>query len=389
MRRLPATFLLFSLLLAAETTAILPFGNTSTNSSLDWIGESIAEALAEALSAEGLLIVDHGRRDEAYRRLALRPYADITRASVIKIGEQLDVDSLIYGQFQTTPGEAGGRPSLRITMRVLDLRRLRQSPEFENQGRLDDLSALQSQLAWRAMKHLTPGSALSEEEFRRRRNPVRVDAMENYIRGLRAASAEQKYRLLSQAARLDPNYWQPSLRLGLMQLEKKDWRVAADWLKRVPPSAVRYREAAFYLGICRFQLADYSAAQAAFRAVLDTIPLNEVHNNLGAAQSRAGLPEALDNFRKALEGDSSDPAYHFNVAYALWKNGEYTAAADGFRAVLDRVPNDQDATLLLGKCISKAGPRPGDRRTEGLERLKTTYEEGVYLQLKSLVEKGR
>lgn len=388
MRRFFAAYLSFSCFVAADTTAILPFGNTSGNANLNWIGESIAETLNEALSGEGLLVVDRERRDEAYRRLTLRPYAKITRASVIKIGEQLDVDNILYGQFfrEADPSDAD-KPALRISLRVLDLKRLRQSPEFSESGKLDDLSALQTHLAWQALKYLLPDTAMSEDEFRRRRSPVRVDAIESHIRGLQALSPEQRLRYFSQAARLDSAYWQPALQLGRLHMGKKDWRVAAEWLARVPASAPRYREAAFFLGVCRYNAADYAGAQAAFRAVLESIPLNEVYNNLGAALSRTNSPAAIENFRKAIEGDDSDPVYHFNLGFALWKKGEFDAAADCFRAVLDRVPSDQDATLLLGKCLKRAGPRPGEPRSEGLERLKFRYEEMVYLQLKSMVEK--
>jgi len=54
--------------------------------------------------------------------------------------------------------------------------------------------------------------------------------------------------------------------------------------------------------------------------------------------------------------------------------------------VLDRSPDDQMATLLLGMCIKKQGPRPGDARLETLERLKTNYEERAYWELKALVD---
>ena len=64
---------------------------------------------------------------------------------------------------------------------------------------------------------------------------------------------------------------------------------------------------------------------------------------------------------------------------------DFTAAVDRFRAVLDRQPDDQNATLLLGMCLRKQGPRAGDARLEALERIKTNYEERAYLQLKSLV----
>ena len=118
------------------------------------------------------------------------------------------------------------------------------------------------------------------------------------------------------------------------------------------------------------------------------MPLNEVLNNLGAAQSRRNLPEALDSFAKALEGDSSDPVYHFNAGYALWKQGKFEAAAERFRAALDREPSDGEATLMLGRCLKKTPFRPADSR-ENFERLKTNYEESAWWQLKAVLEPGK
>ncbi len=114
------------------------------------------------------------------------------------------------------------------------------------------------------------------------------------------------------------------------------------------------------------------------------MPLNEVFNNLGVAQSRRGLPDAIANFRKAVEGDSTDPAYHFNLGYALWKQGKYAEGADSFRAVLDRNPQDQEATIMLGRCLKGGAGKPPALK-EGLERLKTNYEESAYRQLRALL----
>jgi len=119
------------------------------------------------------------------------------------------------------------------------------------------------------------------------------------------------------------------------------------------------------------------------------VPLSEVFNNLGAAQNRRNLPQAVESFRKALEGDPNDPMYHFNLGYALWKRGDYAAAADRFRAVLDRQPDDEMATLMLGLSLKKQNTRAGDARLETLERLKNNYEERAYLQLKALVNPSK
>jgi len=156
----------------------------------------------------------------------------------------------------------------------------------------------------------------------------------------------------------------------------------------IGPDEVESHQAAFLLGLALFQSSDYAGAQKALQAIAAAVPLSEVYNNLAAAESRRNLPQAIDDFRKALDGDSSDPLYLFNLGYALWKKGDFAGASEHFRAALERDPDDSMATLLLGRCLKKQGLRAGDSadaRLQGLERLKTTYQERAYRQLKGLL----
>jgi tetratricopeptide (TPR) repeat protein len=362
-------------------------------SSLDWVGESIAETIREALASRGVVVLDREDVLEAYRRLRLRPGLEPSAASILKLGDTMDVEQILSGTFSVTANSGGeSKGSLKIFARIADRRRMRQSPEFRETGALEDLATLEAHLAWRAIQFVAPQSAPSESAFRSLRANIRLDAEESYVRGLLAGSSDQKEKYFLQAARLDPSYAHPSFQLGLLHLARKEYRPAADWLERVGSSDVHYREANFYLGLARLETGDAAGAQKAFQVITAAVPLSEVFNNLGAAENRRNLPQAVDDFRKALDGDPNDPDYHFNLGYALFKRGDFTAAAERFRAVLDRVPDDQMATLLLGRCLKKQALRPGsdarspDARLQTLERLKRNYQERAYWQLKSVLE---
>jgi len=229
-------------------------------------------------------------------------------------------------------------------------------------------------------------AAPSEADFTSHHPATRVDAIENYIRGLVAANPEEKHRLFTQAVRLDPAFSQPCFQLGKLHFGKKEYKPAAEWFQKVSPADVHFREANFLLGLCLYQTGEFSLAQNAFQIVARSVPLNEVFNDIGAAQSRRNLPEALENFKKALDGDPSDPAYQFNVGYALWRRGEFEAGAERFRAALERDPQDDEAAAMLDRCVKRSGPRLGDTRTERLERLKTNYEESAWWQLKAALQ---
>jgi len=372
-----------------ETFLVLPFFNLSKSTNIDWVGESISETIREALATEGTLTIERDDRREAYRRLSMRPNSHLTKASIVVVAESLDADQVIYGTFELIPPTEvppKGRGSLRIIAQMLDLKKMKLGPEYLEVGALEDLAKLQTHLAWQTLQFTLPDKSPSEQEFLKQQPAIRLGALENYVRGLLAASADQKLKLFMESVRLDPKYSQANYQLGRLHWQRKNYKLATDALVQVNPADEHYREANFILGLCRFQTADYAGAQSAFQLVAGAVPLNEVWNNLGAAQSRRNLPEALQNFQKALEGDSSDPDYQFNVGYALLKQGNYAAAADRFRAVLDRDPGDVEATTMLGRCLKRSPISGSEPRAQGLERLKNSYEETAYRQLKAVLE---
>ena len=388
-RLLFSTFGLFAAA-SAQTIVILPFTNRSDTPNVDWIGESLAENLREVLYADGFLALDRKSREEGYRRLSLRPGAELTKASILKIGEELDADRVISGGFEIEEMEdeqSSTASTLSISAQVIERTQLRQSLPFKVAGRLEDLPGLQHRLARQIEDYLGGGSqpALG----RARPKAVRLDAMENYIRGLMADDPDKKHRFFTQAARLDEGYSQPRFQLGKLNWERKNYRVAAGWLERVSRGDPNFGEALFFIGLSRYHLGEYERAAAAFWEAAELVPLNEVWNNLGAAQSRLNRPEALESFRRALEGDPLDATYNFNTGCALWRKGEYEQAADRFRAVLDSRPEDSTAMTMLGRCLKRTGPARSETRVQTLERLKLNYAELAYRQLQaSLAKKG-
>jgi tetratricopeptide (TPR) repeat protein len=391
MPRALALFVLVCGALRADTVLALAFFNHTKSPNLDWIGESIAESVRDSLASEGLLVLDRADRLEAYRRLSLKPGAELTHASVFKVGVSLDASRVVYGFYELTPPETGNaqsKGSLRISARVLDVKQTRQGPLIDETGAVEDLAALEVRLGWKVLQQLNPKGAPSEDEFIRARPPVRIDAVENYIRGLLSSTPEQRHRFFTQAARLDEHYSQPCFQLGKIYWEKKDYRIAAGWLARVARSDPHYLEAQFFLGLCRYYTSDFQGAEQSFQTVAAAVPLNEAFNNLGVAQARLdNSAGAVASFKKALEGDSADPDYHFNLGYRLWRMGQYDAAIESLRAAVARNAGDTEATSILGRALKREAARPGDPKLDDRERLKTNYEENAYRQLQAELKK--
>jgi tetratricopeptide (TPR) repeat protein len=319
--------------------------------------------------------------------LGLRRYVRLTVASVMEAAVNLSADTAVFGQFETTEQASGAdaRRSVRIRASLVDVRRVRKLGEFDLSGHLDDLSALQTRLCWEILRAIGAAGLPDEQQYLQAHPPVRLDALESYVRGLLASTPDQRMKLLANAARLEPGFSQPCFQLGRLYFTRREYRVAAEWLAKVKQGDLRSREASFLLGVSRHQTGDFRGAMEAFEFVSRTVPTAEVLNNLGAAQLRAGLPGATDTLRKAIETDPAEPEPHFNLGYALWREGDYAAAAESFRAVLQRNTDDATATLLLGYCLRQQQPRPGDPRTDGQERLRMEYRESAFLALKSML----
>jgi tetratricopeptide (TPR) repeat protein len=258
-----ALFLICCSVARAENVLALPFFNHTGSTSLDWIGESISETVRDALVSEGVLSLDREDRLEGYRRLSLRPGAELTHASILKIGDLLDASLVIYGSYELLPADAAAksqsRGSLRITARIVDLKGMHQGPPFSEIGAVEDLATLEFRLGWQSLQQLEWKGVPSEEEFLKARRAVRLDAMESFARGLVATTAEQRHLFFTRAARLDEHYSQPCFQLGKIYWDKKDYKIAAGWLERVARSDPHYFEAQFFLGLCQYNTGDFAA----------------------------------------------------------------------------------------------------------------------------------
>jgi tetratricopeptide (TPR) repeat protein len=362
----------------AGSAAVLPFTNVSANPTpgSEWIGESIAEALRQALIARGSPVIARPDVMEAYTDLRLRPSAELTQASVLKLGQALNADDIVYGSYRVDlPGGM-----LTIQAVVSDRAKAQLSAPFLEAGPLAELDRLEAHLNWRAIGLIAPALTPPEADYRTLRPPVRLAAEEAFIRGW-ITGPDQRETFYQQAARSDPAFARPVLELGKIELARKNYKAASEWLSKVNAANPHYPEANFYLGVAKFRESDYASAQAAFERITESLPAAEVFNNLGVAESRRGSLHALSSFREALDINPSHPDYHFNMGFMLFKTGQFEAAADRFRAVLDRNPSDQTATILLGRSLKGEGLRKGnsaDARFELAERFREVYEEPIF-----------
>ena len=361
---------------AGQTVVIFPFENTSQAPGLEWISESFPELVGQKLStASGFYVVSREDRLYAFDRLGIPASARPSRASVIRIAQEMDADYAVVGRF-TYDGQ-----TFTATAQILDLERLRLGPEVKESGELTHLIDIERGLAWDVLQSVTKNLAVSRNDFVNSSAPIRLDAFENYIRGMTAGTAAEKTDRLKKAIKIDPGYSAALLQLGKAYFDAHNYTEAMNWLGRLPLNDPLAREGQFYLGLSALYLGQYDRAAQAFTFVSQKLPLIEVFNNLGVVSGRRGLKDASDYFQHAVDADPSDPDYHFNLAVALTRNGDTAGAQRELREALRLRPNDAEAKSFLATVSAgaKLAKLP-------LERIKTNYDEASFRQLALEIE---
>ena len=387
-RLLPFAFFFLAGLAQSATVLVLQFHNDSQHSDLNWVGESIAEILRVEFSANDQIVLSRDSRAEGLRRLGLRLDVQFTKATIIKLGQSLDVDYVCFGTYDATlsPGDSELRnSSVQIAARFIDLRKMRDGPELSEAGKLTDLSRLQEHLAWQSLKFLEPGANLPAEQFMTYGKFIRLDAQESYVRGLLSSRGEQQKKWFTQANIIDSHFVGPIFELGKLAYEQKDYRLAAVWFGRIPASDSRYTDARFRMGLSAYNANDYTGAANYFREVVKTVPLNEVYNNLGAAEEQTGLSSAVLDLRKAVEGDPNDMIYRFNLGEALLRTNSFDEAVSMLQMVVDRDGDDTQARTLLDRARRRESS-PSNARPLAPARLKQNFDETAYRQLKAMLQ---
>jgi Tfp pilus assembly protein PilF/TolB-like protein len=358
---------------ASQMVLIMPFENASGNPGLDWLGEAFPEILGARLSSRALFVVSRQDRLMAFDRLGIPASAKPSRATIYQVAQALDADYVLMGDFSYDG------TTLLAHARLMDMGRLRLSPDLTETGPLEGLITLQTALAWDVFHALKPGGP-GKEQFLAQFPAMRVDALENYVRGVTAGNDQEKVKRFKQAVALEPDNSPALLQLGKTYYSTRDYVSAATWLEKVGRKDPAFNEAQFYLGLSAFYGGQMEKAELAFAGLAQRLPLTEIYNNLGVVAARRGQTRALSHFQRTVRTDPNDPDYRFNLALALYRAGDSQGAARELRAAL-ALHNDAEAKSLLESINS--GVKPARLP---LERIKRNYDESGFRQLALEIE---
>jgi tetratricopeptide (TPR) repeat protein/TolB-like protein len=358
---------------------VLPFENRSGNVSLNWIGDSFPDTLNKRLSSAGFLTISRDDRVFALDHLGLPPDFKPSRATTIRIAQQLDANFVLVGSYKV----AGDRIS--IQAQVLSVDELRLSPPVQDSAELARLYDAENAVAWKLARVLDPHFAVAEQTFLAApgAGTIPLPALEDYIRGDNATSPAERLKRLQAAVGIAPEYAAALLSLGKAQYANRDFEDAAATLAKVPQTDRLALEANFYLGLARFNSANYAGAQQAFEFVATRLPLTEVLNDVAVALSRQGK-SGVEMFQRASAADPSDEDYHYNLAVALFRNGDTAGAIRETDTALKLKAADNEALELQSRLkVAAPGSRLDANASNGfspLERIRRNYAEAGFRQ---------
>jgi len=339
---------------------VFPFENAGASPRLDWLGEGLEELTIQRLSAAGQQVYSHAGRTGELERSGLPPNAKLSRASMLRIAQNLDADFVVFGRF-TSDGQ-----SLSVESQILRVNPARLLAAVRETGPLDSLMDLHLRLLWRLLSANDHTYSRSLEEFSKAQRPLRLDAFEHYARGLLAIDDDARLRELREAARLEPEWPDPDFAIADAYYARHDCDSALIWFAKVPKSHDRYVEAVFATGVCRLQMNQPDRAEEVFTSLQEALRNNlvsgadlpEILNNLALARARQGKAQAaMSDLRRAAELDPDEDDYPFNLGLLALGASEFAAAADYFREASGREPDSAENRALTILSLEKAGKK--------------------------------
>ena len=362
---------------------VLPFDNRSGQPSLEWIREAAANLLSSRFASAGFAPMTRADRMYALDHLGLPQSFQPSRASSLKLAQTLDADSIVVGSFSTDGTQ------ILTQAQIVNVPLLRMSAPITSRGEMRDMIAVFDSLAWKLTRELDPSFSGAEETFIAEGRSLRLDAYEQYIRGITEPDQAERLRHLEQSVKLSPDFSPAWMALGREDYQGQQYEEAAQAFQKVDRDGPDGLEAGFYGGVSLLFSGDYPKAELAFAEVARILPLAEVLNDQGVAVSRQGH-DATALFVQAASADPNAADYHFNLAVSLKRHGKTDAALNELAQCLKLRPSDSEAQALQTAWKSSS-PAPASTGSDPatpdpLERIVRTFDAAAFKQASVMVD---
>ncbi len=313
-----------------------------------WLGEASAILLSDNLQAAGLSVLTRTDRILAFERLQLPLSATLTHATMIRVGDIVGASEVVVGDV-----ELGAHVVVRA--RVIRLATGQQLREVSDEAPMDDIFALFTRLAGAVggeVGHPAPGT------FKGAPHPS-LEAFENYVKGLVAATPAAQVRFLTTAVRLAPTFDRAELALWNAETTSGAYDKALAAAKAVLPTSPLARPARFSAALSLIDLKRYDDAFNTLDAIDKERASPVLSNALGVVQIRrgaspqTGLP--VYYFNRATTSDPENADFLFNLGYAYALAHDPNGAIYWLREAVRVDPANGDAHLILSAVLTTQG----------------------------------
>lgn len=351
-------------LMAAEETrpavAVLPFENLSASEENEYFADGIHEAILTNLARVGDLTV--------LSRTSVMPYEE-TDKSIRTIAEELGATAVVEGSVQRADDQ------VRITAQLIEPRSDAHLWANSYDRRIDDVFAVQSEVAREVTEALEANLSPSEEERIERRPTESLSAYDLYLRGRQAYERETRpgndeaVRLYEEAIAADSSFataWAGLANAyGLRVMNYRQSRAWADSAEVAARKAVELDpeldEAHKALGLA---LLAQGRIREGLRENRRAVELNPNHdaaiNNIAVTHTYLGrLDESVEWSRRASRLVPNRPLVRANVAAGYAQMGDMTSAAQWLQQARQLDP-DHSTVLVVTGLLRIVEGQPGE-----------------------------
>ena len=350
---------------AVETTA------ADQSTAARWLGEAAAALLEDELAAQGFGALSRDNRVAVFDRLHLPMSSELTRATMIRVAELTGASEVVFGTVKL-----GGDLSVRA--RAIRIGTGQILPEVTDRASLNDIFPLFQRMAAQV------GQRTGRAATATKRNvpALPLTALENYVKGLMAATPASQQRFLESAMGQAPRDGRVLTALWDVYAEQGLHDKALTVASAVPAESLQYRRARFEVALSLIELKRYDAAAKELAALHAAEPASALSNALGIVElRRAALPQAAEKaaplFERAAGEAPGETDYLFNLGYAYALAGDSTRALASLRETVRYDAADGDSHLVMAAVLGGGGRTAESQRELDLARLLGTALETV------------
>ena len=324
------------------SVAVLPFENISKNKDQDYFADGITEDIITDLSKISGLFV--AARDATF-------IYDRSGVNIARVAEDLGVQYVLEGSVRRAENK------IRVTAQLIDALRGNHIWSDRYDRELQDVFAVQSEVAAQVVKAMAVTLKSGEHERLFQKYTTNIDAYDIFIRARRTvdvpsrANIERGEALFRRVIELDPSFaggyaglsfnYSVKARFGYGDSRAADARLSLELAERAISVDPQFGWSYVALGGAQLASGDPRAAVATMREALALLPGDyEGHLFTGLYQQFAGYPaEAVDNLKIARRMNPVDTDR--NTAFlgmAYFMNEDYAEAENFWKKRNDKFP---------------------------------------------------